>query len=169
MFALERKHQHRKHSFNLFCDCFTCVTMSTCYVCFWRNVRSNFNTREINSRENNRLLGHNSEPCGNFGTILRHKLPIIHPDLPIPTRDPNSSVQPEFLHPKFLYRNPKNPIKSCIFLTYGRPGRTIGSSQLYRKREKDASKTPSLAQASANAPNPHQTHIWTAKVAQTCI
>ena len=56
-----------------------------------------------------------------------------------------------------------------IIITYGRPRRTIGSSQLYRKREKDASKTDSLAQASANAPNPHQTHIWTAKVAQTCI
>ena len=41
----------------------------------------------------------------NFGTILRHKLPIIHPDLPIATRDLNSSVQPEFLNPNFLYRD----------------------------------------------------------------
>ena len=59
------------------------------------------------------FLGHNSEPCRNFGTILRHKLPIIHPDLPIPTRDLNSSVQSEFLKPKFLYENPK---LSDIFL-----------------------------------------------------
>ena len=50
-----------------------------------------------------RFFGHNSEPCGNFWIILRPKLPIIHPDLPIPTRSPNSSVQPEFLNPKFLY------------------------------------------------------------------
>ena len=49
----------------------------------------------------------NSEPCGNFRTILRHKLPIIHPDLPKPTRSPNSSVQPEFLNPKFLYKTEK--------------------------------------------------------------
>ena len=70
-------------------------------------LRSNFNTREFNSRENYMFFGHNSEPCRNFGTILRHKLPIIHPDLPIPTRSPNSSVQPEFLNPKFLYENPK--------------------------------------------------------------
>ena len=50
---------------------------------------------------------HNSEPCRIFWTILRHKLPIITPDLPIPTRDLNSSVQPEFLNPKFLYKTEK--------------------------------------------------------------
>ena len=66
---------------------------------FWAYVRSNFNTREINSRENYRFFGHNSEPCGNFWTILRHKLPIIHPDLPIPSNNLNSNVQPEFLNP----------------------------------------------------------------------
>ena len=69
---------------------------------------SNFNTREVNSREHNWFFGHNSEPCGNFGTIFRHKLPIIHPDLPIRTRDLNSNVQPEFQNPKFLYKNPKH-------------------------------------------------------------
>ena len=71
----------------------------------------------------------------------------------------------------FLYIFYTFYVAVCLYyvITYGRPGRSIGSSQLYRKREKDASKTPSLAQASANAPNPHQTHIWTAKVAQTCI
>ena len=62
-------------------------------------LRSNFNTREFNSREHLRFLGHNSEPCGNFGTMLRHKLPVIHPDLPIPTRDLNSSVKLEFCAP----------------------------------------------------------------------
>ena len=65
-------------------------------------VRSNFNTREINSRENYRFFGHNSAPCGNFWTILRHKLPIIHRDLPIPSNDLNSSVQPEFLNPELF-------------------------------------------------------------------
>ena len=44
------------------------------------------------------FFGHNSEPCGNFWTILRHKLPIIHPDLPIPSNNLNSNVQPEFLN-----------------------------------------------------------------------
>ena len=53
------------------------------------------------------FFGHNSEPSRNFGTILRHKLPIIHPDLSIPTRSPNSSVQPEFSNPKFLYKTEK--------------------------------------------------------------
>ena len=48
------------------------------------------------------VFGHHSKPCGNFGTRLRHKLPIIHPDLPVATRDLNSSVQPELLNPKFL-------------------------------------------------------------------
>ena len=54
------------------------------------------------------FFGHNSEPCGNFGAILRHKLPIILPDLPIPTRSPNSSVQPEFLNPKCLCKTKNN-------------------------------------------------------------
>ena len=71
------------------------------------SLRSNFDKREFNSREHHRFFSHNSEPCGYFGTILRHKLPIIHPDLPIPTRDLNSSVQPEFLNPKFLYKTEK--------------------------------------------------------------
>ena len=69
-----------------------------------KGLRSNFNTREFNSRENYRFYGHNSEPCRNFGTILRRKLPIITPDLPIPTRGLNSSAQPKFLNPKFLYK-----------------------------------------------------------------
>ena len=68
---------------------------------FW-GLRSNFNTREFDSRENHWFFDHNSEPCRNFGTILRHKLPIITPDLPIPTRSPKFSVQPEFLNLKFL-------------------------------------------------------------------
>ena len=54
------------------------------------------------------FFGHNSEPCGNFWTILRHKLPIIHPDLPIPSNNLNSNVQPEFLNPSFLYVESKN-------------------------------------------------------------
>jgi hypothetical protein len=62
----------------------------------------------INSRENYMFFGHNSEPCGNFWTILRHKLPIIHPDLPIPSNNLNSSVQPEFLNPIFLYKTEKS-------------------------------------------------------------
>ena len=85
-------------------------------------VRSNFNTREFNSRENYRFFGHNSAPCGNFWTILRHKLPIIHPDLPIPSNNLNSSVQPEFLNPIFLYKPEKSSrvltaerISSCCF------------------------------------------------------
>ena len=60
---------------------------------------SNVNTREINSREKYKFFGHNSEPCGNFWTILRHKLPIIDPDLPIPSNNLNSNVQPVFLNP----------------------------------------------------------------------
>ena len=56
------------------------------------------------------FFGHNSEPCWNFGTILRRDLPIIPPDLPIPTRDLNSSVRPEFLNPIFY-------IKSKMFTT----------------------------------------------------
>ena len=67
-------------------------------------LRSNCNTREINSRENYRFFGHNSEPCWNFGTISRQHLPIIPPDLPIPTRDLNSSVRPKFVNPNFLYK-----------------------------------------------------------------
>ena len=70
-------------------------------------LRSNFNTREINSRENYRFFDHNSEPCGNFWTILRHKLPIIHPDLPIPSNNLNSNVPPEFLNPTCLYKTNK--------------------------------------------------------------
>ena len=84
---------------------------NTLFICslflvfYWfMGLRSNFNTREINSRENYRFFGHNSEPCWNFGTILRQHLPIITPDLPIPTRDLNSSVRPEFLNPKILYK-----------------------------------------------------------------
>ena len=50
------------------------------------------------------LLGHNSEPCGNFATILRHKRPIITPDLPIPARRQNSSVKREFFESVFLYK-----------------------------------------------------------------
>ena len=72
------------------------------------SLRSNFNTREFNSREHYRFFGHNSEPCGNFRTILRQHLPIIPPDLPIPTRDLNSSVRPEFLNPKFVYKTEKS-------------------------------------------------------------
>ena len=78
-----------------------------CSICFpvsfkqFQPLRSNFHIREINSRLNYTFFGHSSEPCGSFRTILRHKLPIIHPDLPIPTRSPNSSSQPEFLTPKF--------------------------------------------------------------------
>ena len=58
---------------------------------------------QINSRERYMFVGHNSEPCGNFWTILRHKLPIIHPDLPIPSDNLNSDVQPEFLNPIYIY------------------------------------------------------------------
>ena len=75
------------------------------YHCLIKHVRSNFNTSEINSRENYRFFGHNSEPCGNFWTILRHKLPIIHPDLPIPSNNLNSNVQPEFLNPTYIRTN----------------------------------------------------------------
>ena len=50
------------------------------------------------------VVGHNSEPCGNFGTILRHKLPVIHPDLPRSTTDLNSSAQSQFLNPTFLHK-----------------------------------------------------------------
>ena len=65
-------------------------------------------------------FGHNSEPCGNFWTILRHKLPIIHPELPIATRDLNYSVQSEFLNPKFLYKNSTNSLISLYeFLFWG--------------------------------------------------
>ena len=67
---------------------------------------SNGNTREVNRSGNCKCFGHNSEPCGNFGTISRHKLPIIHPELPIPTRDLNSSIQPKFLNPAFFYTKP---------------------------------------------------------------
>ena len=70
-------------------------------------LRSNFNVSEINSRETYRFLDHNSEPCRNFWTILRHKLPIIHLDLPIPFNNLNSNVQPEFLNPKSLYKTDK--------------------------------------------------------------
>ena len=70
----------------------------------YNNLRSNFNTRENNSREHYRFFGHLSEPCGNLGTILRQHLPIITPDLPIPTRRQNSSVKPEFSNPKCLYK-----------------------------------------------------------------
>lgn len=71
------------------------------------HIRSNFNTREINSGENYKFFAHNSELCGNVWTILRHKLPIIHPDLPIPSNSLNSNVQPEFLNPNFHIK-PKN-------------------------------------------------------------
>lgn len=54
-----------------------------------------------------REFGCNSEPCGSFETILTHKLPIIHQDLPVPTRDLNSSLQPEFLNPKSIYKSEK--------------------------------------------------------------
>ena len=75
-----------------------------------QSLRSNFNTREFNCREHDRFLGHNSESCGNFRTVLRHKLPIIHPDLSIPTSDLSSSVKPEFLNPKSLSKNPKHSV-----------------------------------------------------------
>ena len=64
-------------------------------------------------------LGHNSEPCGYFRTILRHKLAIILPELPIPTRSLNASVQPEFLNPTVLYKDPLLCIKSHIGLYFG--------------------------------------------------
>ena len=64
------------------------------------------------------FVGHDSEPCGNFGTISRHKLPIIHPDLPIPTRSPHFISHPEFLNPKSLYQNPKNLVNSYCFLVF---------------------------------------------------
>ena len=50
------------------------------------------------------VFGHNSLPRRSQITILRHKLPIITPDLPIPARRQNSSVKPEYLNPKFLYK-----------------------------------------------------------------
>ena len=92
-------------------------------------LRSNFNTREINSRENYRFFGHNSAPCGNFWTILRHKLPIIHPDLPIPSNNLNSNVQPEFLNPNFQRKIRKNILISLIhpFLGDLPPGRWTGA------------------------------------------
>ena len=40
--------------------------------------------------------------------MLRHNLPIITPDLPIPTRRQNSSVKPELLNPKFSYKTEKS-------------------------------------------------------------
>ena len=121
-------------------------------------LRSNVNTRESNSRETYRLFGHNSKLCGNFRTTLRHKLPIIHPDFPIPTRDLNSSVQPEFLNPKFLYRNPKNPIKSYICLLNGEfpisPfwGATRGAKcPMYSARLSQAVQWPSACTSTASA------------------
>ena len=74
-------------------------------------LRSNFNTRQINSRENYRFFGHNSEPCGNFWTILRHKLPIIHPDHPIPSNNLSSNVQPENL----ITLRPRGESKLALF------------------------------------------------------
>ena len=54
------------------------------------------------------FFSHNSEPCGNFWTILRHKLPIIHPDLPITSNNLNSKVQPELLNPNLFYNTEKS-------------------------------------------------------------
>ena len=54
------------------------------------------------------FLGHTSEPCGNFWTILRHKLPIIHPNLPIPSNNLNSNVQPEFVNRISSYKTEKS-------------------------------------------------------------
>ena len=81
---------------------------ATMFYVFYDLLGSNFNTREINSRDNDRFFGHDSEPCGNFWTILRHKLPIIHPDLPKPSNNLNSNVQPEFLNPDCLYTTEKS-------------------------------------------------------------
>ena len=53
------------------------------------------------------VFGHNSLPRRKQITILRHKLPIITPDLPIPTRRQNSSVKPELLKPNLLYKSLK--------------------------------------------------------------
>ena len=44
------------------------------------------------------FFGHNSEPCGHFETILRHKLPIIHPKLPKPT-----SLGPKFKRSTWVF------------------------------------------------------------------
>ena len=96
--------------FDVISNCsYACFDMLYCFHLFFNmcQLRSNFNTREFNSRENYWFFGHNSEPCGNFRTMLRQHLPIITPDLPIPTRNPNSSIKPEILNPMFLNIKPK--------------------------------------------------------------
>ena len=52
-------------------------------------IRSNFDSRGVDSREIGRSFGHNSEPVRSSEIMLRHYLPIITPDLPIPTKDLN--------------------------------------------------------------------------------
>ena len=46
---------------------------------------------------------HNSAPSRSQETILRQILPIITPDLPIPSRSLNSIIRPEFFNSKFTY------------------------------------------------------------------
>jgi len=60
---------------------------------------SNFDTREFNTRELGQFFGHNSAPIGSLETVLRQILPIHTPDLPVPTRNLNSSVRPELFNP----------------------------------------------------------------------
>ena len=67
-------------------------------------LRSNFNTRELSTVLFFCFFGHNSLPRRSYKTILRHKLPIITPELPIPTRNLNSSVRPKFLNPIFYIK-----------------------------------------------------------------
>ena len=62
------------------------------------------------------LFGHGSSPIRNQETVLRHNLPIINPDLPIPSRDLNSSIQPELLNPKFLHKSPKKYVLDILTL-----------------------------------------------------
>ena len=53
------------------------------------------------------FFGHNSEPHHAFWTKIGGNLPLSLPELPIPTRDLNSSSRPKFFRPKVFEKNQK--------------------------------------------------------------
>ena len=70
-------------------------------------IRSNFNSRGVNSRELWRVFGHSSESSGAFLTKIGGNVPTDLPDLPKPTRTSKNLRKTKFLEKKFL-KNRKN-------------------------------------------------------------
>ena len=71
------------------------------YLAFYLFIRSNFNSRGVNSRELFRFFGHNSLSYHAIWTKIGGNLPTDLPDLPKPSKPTKNLKKRKILETKF--------------------------------------------------------------------